>query len=211
MKSLISSYIVISCFLQSCSNSSDNQNVNSDLNTSLSIESLNIALKPNKNVQAQRLDEQSLGNALNKILGIPVNISTPSNKTIIEAGLANNTIDVGYVSSSDAISFADNDVAEVLVAGQHESVDPEGNKYKGPYYFSVWLSLKDRPYKSIADLKGKKIAFSSRTSTSGYLVPCWDLIKKGIIPEGSSLQDFFGKKNIFYGTGYVSAVEQVLE
>jgi len=131
MKSLISSYIVISCFLQSCSNSSDNQNVNSDLNTSLSIESLNIALKPNKNVQAQRLDEQSLGNALNKILGIPVNISTPSNKTIIEAGLANNTIDVGYVSSSDAISFADNDVAEVLVAGQHESVDPEGNKYKG--------------------------------------------------------------------------------
>ena len=198
-------------FLQSCSNSPEVKNENGDGNTSLSIRSLNIALKPNKNVQAQRADEKSLGQALEKVIGIPVNITTPNNKTIIEAGLANKTIDVGYVSSSDAISFADNKVAEVLVAGQHESVDPEGNNYKGPYYFSVWLTLKDRPYESIADLKGKKIAFSSRTSTSGYLIPCWDLIKKGIIPEGGSLKNFFGENNIFFGSGYVSAVEQVLE
>ena len=211
MKVLISSIIFAFLVLQSCSNSSDSQNENMEANSSLSISSLNIALKPNKNVQAQKLDEKSLGEALEKILGIPVNISTPSNKTIIEAGLANKTIDVGYVSSSDAISFADNEVAEVLVAGQHASIDPQGNNYVGPYYFSVWLSLKDRPYKGIADLKGKKIAFSSRTSTSGYLVPCWDLIKQGIIPEGGSLQGFFGENNIFYGTGYVSAVEQVLE
>ena len=205
---LISSAIL---FLQSCSNSPEVKNENGDGNTSLSIRSLNIALKPNKNVQAQRADEKSLGQALEKVIGIPVNITTPNNKTIIEAGLANKTIDVGYVSSSDAISFADNKVAEVLVAGQHESVDPEGNNYKGPYYFSVWLTLKDRPYESIADLKGKKIAFSSRTSTSGYLIPCWDLIKKGIIPEGGSLENFFGEDNIFFGSGYVSAVEQVLE
>ena len=211
MKVLIIVISLAFLFLQSCSNAPEGRNESNDENASLSIRSLNIALKPNKNIQAQREDEKSLGQALEKVIGIPVNISTPNNKTIIEAGLANKTIDVGYVSSSDAISFADNEVAEVLVAGQHESVDAQGNKYKGPYYFSVWLTLKDRPYKSIADLKGKKIAFSSRTSTSGYLIPCWDLIKKGIIPEGGSLKDFFGENNIFFGTGYVSAVEQVLE
>lgn len=211
MKVLIILISLAFLFLQSCSNAPEGKNESNDENASLSIRTLNIALKPNKNIQAQRVDEKSLGQALEKVIGIPVNISTPNNKTIIEAGLANKTIDVGYVSSSDAISFADNEVAEVLVAGQHESVDAQGNKYKGPYYFSVWLTLKDRPYKSIADLKGKKIAFSSRTSTSGYLIPCWDLIKKGIIPEGGSLKDFFGENNIFFGTGYVSAVEQVLE
>ena len=211
MKVLIILISLAFLFLQSCSNAPEGRNESNDENASLSIRTLNIALKPNKNIQAQRVDEKSLGQALEKVIGIPVNISTPNNKTIIEAGLANKTIDVGYVSSSDAISFADNEVAEVLVAGQHESVDAQGNKYKGPYYFSVWLTLKDRPYKSIADLKGKKIAFSSRTSTSGYLIPCWDLIKKGIIPEGGSLKDFFGENNIFFGTGYVSAVEQVLE
>ena len=79
----------------------------------------NIALKPNKNIQGQREDEKLLGEELTKRLGIPVKIITPANKTIIEAGLANKTLDIGYVSSKDAISFADNDVAEVLVAGQH--------------------------------------------------------------------------------------------
>ena len=81
-----------------------------------------------------------------------VKITTPASKAIIEAGLANKTIDLGYVSS-DAISFADNDVAEVLAAGQHESIDVDGNPYKGAYYYSVWLSLKDKPYAQISDLK----------------------------------------------------------
>ena len=177
----------------------------------LSLKSIQIALKPNKDVQGQREDEKLLGEELTKRLGIPVKITTPSSKAIIEAGLANKTIDLGYVSSGDAISFADNDVAEVLVAGQHESIDIDGNPYKGAYYYSVWLSLKDKPYAQISDLKNKPVAFASRTSTSGLLVPSWDLIKRGLVEEGGSLTDFFGEGNVFYGTGYVSAVEQVLE
>ena len=204
LKSFLSLLVLLT--FQSCTKSS--QDV--DNNSSLSVNSVNIALKPNKNIQAQREDENTLGEALSKRIGIPVKISTPTNKSIIEAGLANKTIDIGYVSSSDAISFADNEVAEVLLAGQHKSVDTEGTAYQGAYYYSVWLSLKDRPYKNISDLKGKPIAFSSRTSTSGYLVPCWDLIKKGLIQEGGSIEEFFGKGNVFYGSGYVSAVEQVL-
>ena len=35
--------------------------------------------------------------------------------------------------------------------------------------------------------------------------------QKGLIPEGGSLKNFFGENNIFYGNGYVTAVEQVLE
>ena len=204
LKSFLSLLVLLT--FQSCTKSS--QDV--DNNSSLSVNSVNIALKPNKNIQAQREDENTLGEALSKRIGIPVKISTPTNKSIIEAGLANKTIDIGYVSSSDAISFADNEVAEVLLAGQHKSIDAEGTAYQGAYYYSVWLSLKDRPYKNISDLKGKPIAFSSRTSTSGYLVPCWDLIKKGLIQEGGSIEEFFGKGNVFYGSGYVSAVEQVL-
>ena len=206
---LISTIIFL---LQSCSDrNKDEVNLSYDNNSSLSVETLNIALKPNKDVQGQRNDEKILGDALSEIIGIPVNITTPNNKSIIEAGLANKTIDIGYVSSSDAISFTDNEVGEVLLAGLHKSTDPDGKEYEGPFYYSVWLSLKDRPYQSVADLRGKKIAFSSRTSTSGFLVPCWDLITKKLILEGDSLQDFFGENNIFFGNGYVTAVEQVLE
>ena len=175
------------------------------------VSSINIALKPNKNLHAQREDEKILGNILTQKLGLPVNITTPSSKSIIEAGLENKTIDLGYVSSSDAISFADNNVAEILVAGNHESLTPDGKEYVGPFYFSVWLSLKEKPYSSIKDLKGKRVAFASRTSTSGFLIPSWDLIKRGLVSEGENLSSFFGENNIFYGNGYVSAVEQVLE
>jgi phosphonate transport system substrate-binding protein len=204
-------FLLVTGLLVSCSKDSENNDILSNNNHSFSVESINIALKPNKNVQAQREDEVTLGKSISKRLGIPVNISTPASKSIIEAGLANKTIDIGYVSSSDAISFADNEVAEILVAGQHESFDTEGKPYIGSYYYSVWLSLKNKPYNSISDLKGKPIAFASRTSTSGFLIPAWDIVKKKLIPENGSLNDYFGEGNIFYGTGYVSAVEQVLE
>ncbi len=208
---IISVFLV--AMLWSCTQPNDNGSKDSSASSTklFSVNSINIALKPNKNVQAQRQDEKKLGDALSKRIGIPVKITTPSNKSIIEAGLANKTIDLGYVSSSDAISFADNDVAEILVAGQHTGVNAQGDPYEGPFYFSVWLSLKDKDYKSIADLKGKKVAFSSRTSTSGYLIPSWDLIKKGHVAEGGALESFFGEGQIYFGTGYVSAVEQVLE
>ena len=42
-------------------------------------------------------------------------------------------------------------------------------------------------------------------------MPSWDLSKRGLVEEGGNLTDFFGEGNVFYGTGYVSAVEQVLE
>ncbi|MDG0965200.1 MAG: phosphate/phosphite/phosphonate ABC transporter substrate-binding protein [Opitutales bacterium] len=203
--------ILVLFLLQSCSDSINEGDRNSNDNISpLSVSSINIALKPNKNIQAQREDENTLGEALSKKIGIPVKISTPTNKSIIEAGLANKTIDIGYVSSSDAISFEDNEVADVLLAGLHSSTNPQGKPYTGAYYYSVWLCLKERDYQNISELKGKPIAFSSRTSTSGYLVPCWDLMKKGLIQEGGSIEKFFGKGNVYYGSGYVSAVEQVL-
>ena len=207
MKSFSPVILGVGLLLQNCSPTSDNPGNGG----TLSVKQFVIALKPNKNVQGQREDEKILAVELSRGLGIPVKITTPANGSIIEAGFACGTIDLGYVSSRDAISLQDNDVAEILLAGEHESINPEGQPFKGSFYYSVWLSLKEKPYSSVADLKGKPIAFASRTSTSGFLVPSWDLLKKGHVQEGGKLTDFFGDGNIFYGTGYVSAVERVLE
>ena len=67
---------------------------------------------------------------------------------------------------------------------------------------------KGKPYKSITELKGKPVAFASRSSTSGFLIPTWDLAQKGLVGSESSLTDYFSQT--IYGTGYVSAVEKVL-
>ena len=50
-----------------------------------------------------------------------------------------------------------------------------------PHYQSVWLSLKDKKYQSIEELKNQPVAFASRSSTSGYLIPVWDLSNRGLV------------------------------
>jgi len=89
---------------------------------------------------------------------------------------------------------------QILLAGEIDGL----NSYR-----SYWLALKEKPYNKVEDLKGKPVAFASKTSTSGYLIPLYDLKQKGLLKEPNP-EAFFGKGNLFYGTGYVSAVERVL-
>jgi phosphonate transport system substrate-binding protein len=62
----------------------------------------------------------------------------------------------------------------------------------------------------VADLRGKPIAFSSKTSTSGYVIPLWDLHQQGFVSTNGNAEEFFGKGNVWFGSGYVSAIERVL-
>ncbi|WPM31324.1 phosphate/phosphite/phosphonate ABC transporter substrate-binding protein [Hydrogenobacter sp. T-2] len=49
-----------------------------------------------------------------------------------------------------------------------------------PYYYSLVITRKEKPYKSILDFKGKPYAFSDPKSNSGSLVPTYILLKKGL-------------------------------
>jgi len=59
---------------------------------------------------------------------------------------------------------------------------------KGDFgYHSVVIVKSESPYKSIDDLKGKKMAFADPNSTSGYLAPSYFLAEAGYEPD-----TFFG-------------------
>lgn len=161
-----------------------------------------IALKPDKNPERMANQKKELENYLQAQLNTPVEVIIPLSASVILEGFRNASVDVGFLSSVDMVNAVENELAEILLA-----VDFNGKQS----YQSYWVTLKDKPYKSIADLKGKPIAFASRTSTSGYLIPHWDLIKSGHLKESQDPEVFFGKGNVWYGTGYVSAIEQVLQ
>jgi phosphonate transport system substrate-binding protein len=166
----------------------------------LSLQKVVIALKPDKDPEVMMQERKTLSDFLSKKLGKPVEVIVPLSSSVIIEGFANGTVDLGYLSATDMVAAQKRKAAEILLAGE---IDGKNS------YTSYWLALKEKPYDSIADLKGKPIAFASKTSTSGFLIPMWDLKQKGLIDKAAP-EAFFGAGNVFYGTGYVSAVERVL-
>jgi phosphonate transport system substrate-binding protein len=166
----------------------------------LSLPKLVIALKPDKNPDQMMQERKALTDYLSGKLGKPVEVIVPLTSAVILEGMANGTIDLGYLSATDMINARAKKLADILLVGEIEGQ----NSYK-----SYWVSLKEKPYDSVEDLRGKPIAFSSRTSTSGYLIPLWDMKQKGLI-EKPDAETFFGKGNVWFGSGYVSAIERVL-
>jgi phosphonate transport system substrate-binding protein len=166
----------------------------------LSLNKVVVALKPDKNPEQMLQERKTLSEFLGKKLGKPVEVIVPLSSSVIIEGFANGTVDLGYLSATDMVNAQKKDTAQILLAGEIDGHN---------FYQSYWLALKEKPYSEVEDLKGKPVAFASKTSTSGYLIPIYDLKQKGLLTKPDP-EEFFGKGNLFYGTGYVSAVERVL-
>ena len=160
-----------------------------------------VALKPDKDPDAMVAERAQLSKYLSEKLGRPVEVIVPLSGSVILEGLSNGTIDLAYLSATDMLNAINQQSASILLAGEIDGVTS---------YKSYWVILKDKPYQSVADLKGKPIAFSGRTSTSGYVIPLWDLRQKNLISDSGKAEEFFGAGNVWFGSGYVSAVERVL-
>jgi phosphonate transport system substrate-binding protein len=161
-----------------------------------------VALKPDKNPDAMLAEQRALEGFLSERLGAKVKVIVPLSTAVIVEGFANGTIDLGYLSATDLARIRTQGTATLLLAGEFA-----GGKTS---YRSYWLTLRDKPYTAIDQLRGKPVAFASRTSTSGFLIPLLDLHQRGLVGADAALEPFFGKGNVLFGVGYVSAVERVL-
>lgn len=160
-----------------------------------------IALKPDKNPEKMIEKRSQLEAYLSKKMNEPVKVIVPLTSSVIIQGLQNGSIDLGYLSSVDMLQARRGGIADILLAG-----DFNGKQY----YTSYWLCSKDSSIQSVKELQGKPIAFASRTSTSGFLIPYWDLVKQGLVKEQADAESFFGKNKVRYGSGYSSAVQMLL-
>ena len=162
-------------------------------------EPLLVALKPDKNPEAMASERQELATYLQAALGRPVQVIVPLSGAVILEGFIGGTVDLAYLSGTDLANAGA--TAELVVAGR---INGRTN------YDSLWVAKTGSSYDSVAALRGKSVAFASRTSTSGFLVPRLDLVKRGLITRANpDPATFFGQ--VFYGTGYVSAIERVLD
>ncbi|NER00492.1 MAG: phosphate/phosphite/phosphonate ABC transporter substrate-binding protein [Cyanothece sp. SIO2G6] len=161
-----------------------------------------VAIKPDKNPDAMESDRADLSARLTQALGRQVDVIIPTSGAVVEQGLANGTIDLAFVSSTSLARYSKDKLADLLLV-----VEQDGDTT----YESLWVSLADKPYSSVQDLKGKAVCFASPTSTSGNIIPTYDLSKQGLVTAEGGRETFFGEGNVQYGTGYVSAIQRVLD
>lgn len=80
--------------------------------------------------------------------------------------------------------------------------------YRGePTYRSRIFVRRDSGIETVADLRGKTIAFADPISESGYLYPLEIVADAGLLERGADPQSFFSR--IYFAGGYQQAVQAV--
>jgi phosphonate transport system substrate-binding protein len=97
---------------------------------------------------------------------------------------------------------------EAIVADETAAVEALRANRADVAFLSSRPALKAQELAILSQLKGKKIAFTSPTSGSGFIFPVAELVKQELVPNRDRLDGFFGQ--VSYGGGYDKALQAVL-
>ncbi|MGI8503418.1 MAG: phosphate/phosphite/phosphonate ABC transporter substrate-binding protein [Hassallia sp.] len=157
-------------------------------------------------------DLQNKANAvaafLSKELQMPVQAQVGDDTAAVEA-LRANRADVAFLSSRPALKAKELANASLYLAEVRST-------YSGRYtYNSVFVVAKNSPLQTrnsakatLEQLRGKRMAFTSPTSGSGFIFPVSQLVTLNLVPNRDRLDGFFGQ--VAYGGNYSKALQAVL-
>jgi phosphonate transport system substrate-binding protein len=160
---------------------SEHQSVlDSAVNSKNHLSTLKIGVLPTQNRTEQERMIQPLDEYLEKSLRRQVVFQIANNYQEAVDWLVQGKLDIAYLGPVTYLEAIEKGAkVELLVA----PID----KHTGqPWYRSCIVVKADSPIKTIADLKGKRVAFVDKSSTSGYLMAAASLKKLKINPN----QDF---------------------
>ncbi|MDO6965765.1 phosphonate ABC transporter substrate-binding protein [Rhizobium alvei] len=151
--------------------------------------------------EADRLKSyQCMVDQLPAVLGVEkVSLFPAADYDGVVQGLLGGTLDFAELGASGfaKIYLANANAVEPMLT----TVQTDGSMG----YYSVMVARKDKGYKTLADLKGKKLGFADPDSTSGYLVPLVTL--PGSI--GAPVKEYFSSTG--FGGGHENLVLEVLK
>jgi phosphonate transport system substrate-binding protein len=167
-----------------------------DAQRSVQLNRLRIGFDPIGNQPGGALDPSTLNDGLSMLLeGMPVNsayVGTTYTDTV--KALGGGSIEMAWLSPLSYLYAHQRYGAKVIL----RRLTPEGQKS----YQSYVITKKHSGIRTLHDLKGKRFAFVDPFSTSGNLIPRYELTKAGLDPD----KDVQG----FYAGSQVAVIEQVL-
>lgn len=171
-------------------------------------ERLLIAVQPSSNPEALASESREIESFLEQRLdGVDVEIRVPTLYAGTIEALRFGNAHAAFMSAWPAALANKHAGADVALAEVREVIIAE-ERQEQPFYFSYWVVLKDSSYGSLQDLKGKRAAFPSPLSTSGFVTPMARLVELGMVTPGDREVDpkqFFGE--VIFAGGYAQAWE----
>ncbi|MBK7961956.1 MAG: phosphate/phosphite/phosphonate ABC transporter substrate-binding protein [Bdellovibrionales bacterium] len=152
-----------------------------------------------KNPEDLKKSSSTMSEQLSKKLNHKIEVLIPTSYGTTAQGLISNKVHVAYMDSLPFILASKETGLDII------AVEKRNNKTQ---YDSIFIVKKDSLIKSLKDLKGKKMAFASQTSTSGYLFPFKRLLEEKLLSIPQDLNNFFS--HILYAGGYDKAMLAVL-
>lgn len=107
---------------------------------------------------------------LERRLGIKVNFRNGADYAAVTIAMQNKQVDIGYYGPGSYLDAEDQAGAEAIVK--------EDSVTGGVGYYSLIISKKGGPIRTLADARGKPFAFVDPGSTSGFRVPMFSFCTK---------------------------------
>lgn len=148
-----------------------------------------------KNPQDVKASADKVAKFLQEKTGVEVEVLVPSSYGASVQAVVSNKAHIAYVSALPYLLAKAEAPVELIVAEERDGRTD---------YDSIFVVAKDSPIQSLADLKGKRMVFTSPTSTSGYVFAYARLIQEGLLEPGEDPKKFFG--NVSFGGGYDRAL-----
>lgn len=170
---------------------------------------ITLAIQPTDNAAAVQDRATALEAFLEERVAADVEIVVPLTYMGVVEALRFGHADAAMMSAWPAVMASQKAGAEIVLAEKREVLIGDESRVE-PFYYSYFVVLEGSEARSLADLRGKRVAFPSSTSTSGYVFPVARLADLGLVPgaEGGKAVDpgaFFGE--VVFAGGYAQAWE----
>lgn len=148
-------------------------------------EKLTVQFVPSQNADTLEAKAKPLEKLLSDKIGIPVQVSVSTDYNTIVEAMASKKVDVGFLPPTAYVLAKEKGAAEVILQAQRFGVKDETGEPTDElvdFYKAMMIVKKDSAIQSVADLKGKKIAYQNVSSSAGYVWPAAVLMDNGIDP-----------------------------
>lgn len=171
--------LILLVSLAACSKSSSSTKEKKDYTP----KSLTVAFVPSQAANKLEARAKPMEKMLSKELGIPVHVTMSIDYTTVVEAIKSRKVDVGFLPPDGYVLAHKQGAADVLLQALRYGVKQPGgkatNKLVNSYRAEI-LVKKGSGIKSWKQLKGKKIAVQTPTSSAGYVFPVAELQEKGL-------------------------------